>query len=229
MFDVAPIWDQYEGAKTLGEPTAVEKIIGIGVGNYKRLTIDPNLINNIRSGPFLILDLEDLTVANIEEPDYLLVFVDGVLQKEGISYTVSGPNIFFEFSVTQQMKVDMRYLYGRDVGQILNLYDYNVDQYYANSVVVLETTSGLPAFELRAWMGNQGGAPIQAFQIRPDGTYNIIGEINAPRSNGSTLTFECFGYKAELIENIPITFAVKGRYSLNTDVSFTLAGLTIIF
>jgi len=229
VFDVAPIWDQYEGAKTLGEPTAVEKIIGIGVGNYKRLTIDPNLINNIRSGPFLILDLEDLTVANIEEPDYLLVFVDGVLQKEGISYTVSGPNIFFEFSVTQQMKVDMRYLYGRDVGQILNLYDYNVDQYYANSVVVLETTSGLPAFESRAWMGNQGGAPIQAFQIRPDGTYNIIGEINTPRSNGSTLTFECFGYKAELIENIPITFAVKGRYSLNTDVSFTLAGSSITY
>jgi len=229
VFDVAPIWDQYEGAKTLGEPTAVEKVIGIGVGNYKRLTIDPNLINNVRSGPFLILDLEDLTVANIEEPDYLLVFVDGVLQKEGISYNVSGPNIFFEFSVTQQMKVDMRYLYGRDVGQILNLYDYNVDQYYANSVVVLETTSGLSTFELRAWMGNQGGSPIQAFQIRPDGTYNIIGQINDPRSNGSTLTFECFGYKAELIENIPVTFAVKGRYSLKTDVSFTIAGSSITY
>ncbi len=229
VFDVAPIWDQYEGAKTLGEPTAVEKVIGIGIGNYKRLTIDSNLIDNIRSGPFLILDLEDLTVLNIEEPDYLLVFVDGVLQKEGISYTVSGPNIFFEFSVTEQMKVDMRYLYGRDVGQILNLYDYNVDQYYANSVVVLETTSGLPAFELRAWMGNQGGAPIQAFQIKPDGTYNIIGQIGSPRSNGSTLTFECFGYKAELIENIPMTFAVKGRYTLNTDVSFTIAGSSITY
>ena len=59
--------------------------------------------------------------------------------------------------------------------------------------------------------------------------HNIIGEINAPRSNGSTLTFECFGYKAELIENIPITFAVKGRYSLNTDVSFTLAGSSITY
>jgi hypothetical protein len=127
------------------------------------------------------------------------------------------------------MKVDMRYLYGRDVGQILNLYDYNVDQYYANSVVVLETTSGLSAFELRAWMGTQGGSPIQAFQIRPDGTYNIIGEINSPRSNGSTLTFDCFGYKAELIENIPMTFVVKQRYTLNTDVSFTLAGSSITY
>ena len=229
VFDVAPIWDQYEGAKTLGEPTAVEKVIGIGIGNYKRLTIDRNLINNVRSGPFLILDLEDLTVQNIEEDDYLLVFVDGVLQKEGISYTVSGPNIFFTFSITEQMKVDMRYLYGRDVGQVLNLYDYNVDQYYANSKVVVNTTTGLDVFERKLWMGNQIGQPIQAFQIKPDGTYNVIGQISDPRSNGNILTFDCFGYRVELIENLPITFAVKGRYALNTQVVFNPTGTSITY
>ena len=47
-------------------------------------------------------------------------------------------NIFFTFPESEQMKVDMRYLYGRDVGQVLNLYDYNVDQYYANSRVVIK-------------------------------------------------------------------------------------------
>lgn len=229
VFDVAPIWDQYEGAKTLGEPTAVEKVIGIGIGNYKRLTIDRNLINNVRSGPFLILDLEDLTVQNIEENDYLLVFVDGVLQKEGISYTVSGPNIFFTFSVTEQMKVDMRYLYGRDVGQVLNLYDYNVDQYYANSKVVLNTTSGLSDFDLRAWMGNQIGQPIHAYQINANGTYNVIGEISDPRTSGNTLSFDCFGNKVELDENLPIVFAVKGRYALNTQVEFTSSGSSITY
>ena len=229
VFDVAPIWDQYEGAKTLGEPTAVEKVIGIGIGNYKRLTIDRNLINNVRSGPFLILDLEDLTVQNIEENDYLLVFVDGVLQKEGISYTVSGPNIFFTFPVTEQMKVDMRYLYGRDVGQVLNLYDYNVDQYYANSKVVLNTTSGLADFDLRAWMGNQIGQPIHAYQINANGTYNVIGQISDPRVSGNTLTFDCFGNKVELDENLPIVFAVKGRYALNTQVEFTSSGSSITY
>ena len=229
VFDVAPIWDQYEGAKTLGEPTAVEKVIGIGIGNYKRLTIDRNLINNVRSGPFLILDLEDLTVQNIEENDYLLVFVDGVLQKEGISYTVSGPNIFFTFSVTEQMKVDMRYLYGRDVGQVLNLYDYNVDQYYANSKVVLNTTSGLADFDTRVWMGNQIGQPIHAYQINANGTYNVIGQISDPRVSGNTLTFDCFGNKVELDENLPIVFAVKGRYALNTQVEFTSSGSSITY
>ena len=64
-FDVAPIWDQDLGAKTIGEPTAVEKVAGIGVGNYKRLTIDYNLVDGVRNGPFLILDVEDYTVLSL--------------------------------------------------------------------------------------------------------------------------------------------------------------------
>ena len=39
VFDVAPIWDQDFGAKSIGEPTAVEKVVGIGVGNYKYILI----------------------------------------------------------------------------------------------------------------------------------------------------------------------------------------------
>ena len=92
-FDVPPIWDQDLGAKTIGEPTAVEKVTGIGVGNYKRLTIDKDLVDGVRNGPFLILDVEDLTVQSIESEDNLYVFLDGVLQVNGKSYTVSGPNL----------------------------------------------------------------------------------------------------------------------------------------
>ena len=90
-FDVAPIWDQDLGAKTIGEPTAVEKVVGIGVGNYKRLTIDFELVDGVRNGPFLILDVLDGTVQNIESEDSLYVFLDGVLQVNGKAYTVSGP------------------------------------------------------------------------------------------------------------------------------------------
>ena len=52
-FDTAPIWDQDLGAKSIGEPTAVEKVVGIGVSNYKRLTIDFELVDGVRNGPFL--------------------------------------------------------------------------------------------------------------------------------------------------------------------------------
>ena len=211
VFDVAPIWDQYEGAKTLGEPTAVEKVSAIGIGNYKRLTIEKTSVNNVKTGPFLILDLEDLTVANVEEPDYLLVFIDGVLQKKGTSYRVSGPNIFFEFPVTEQMKIDMRYLYGRDVGQILNIYDYNVDQYYTRSTLTLETTSGLDNFLRRTWMSDKAGIPIQVFQYNQDGSFNIIGQVTDSYSTGNKLIVSLYGNSSELLDS-DVYFAVSGRY-----------------
>jgi hypothetical protein len=229
VFDVPPIWDQYEGAKTLGEPTAVEKVVGTGIGNYKRLTIDENLIDNQRKGPFLILDLEDLTVQNIEQNDNLLVFVDSVLQKEGTSYEVVGPNIYFTFSITDQMKVDLRYLYGRDVGQILNIYNYNLDLYYAQSVVTLNTISGIDNFLGYTWMGDKIGSRIHAFQIKSDNTYNIIGEVSNFYKSGNTLTFNCFGNKSEIDETLGLVyFSVAGRYdSIFTTITLAPSGSSI--
>jgi hypothetical protein len=228
-FDVAPIWDQYAGAKTLGEPTAVEKVVGIGVGNYKRMTLDKNLVNNVRTGPFLILDLEDLTVVNVEESDYLLVFIDGVLQKNIESYTVSGPNIFFNFPITEQMKVDMRYLYGRDVGQILNLYDFNADVYYLNGIVTLETTSGLDTFLANNWMGLRRGDSIHAYQINDNGTYNVIGQVSDPTVSGSTLSLKVFGFKCELIQGRDVYFSIARRYEINTIVGLDSSGSSIVY
>ena len=226
VFDVAPIWDQDFGAKTIGEPTAVEKVIGIGVGNYKRLTIDYNLVNGVRTGPFLILDVEDTTVQSIEDKEYLYVFLDGVLQREGYSYEVSGPNIYFKSPIKKEMKIDMRYLYGRDVGQILNIYDFAPDSYYAKSFVTIDTTAGINTFLGYYWMGNQRGLPIQAFQVKQDGTYNVLGELSNIRGVGNQLRFDCFGYECELDTSLDLTFVVKGRYSLNTQVSFSDYSIT---
>ena len=231
VFDVPPIWDQYEGAKTLGEPTAVEKVAGVGIGNYKRLTIDENLIDNQKTGPFLILDLEDLTVQNIEQNDNLLVFVDSVLQKEGISYEVVGPNIYFTFPITDQMKVDLRYLYGRDVGQILNLYNYNLDLYYAQSVVTLNTVSGVDDLLNYGWMGDKIGSKIHAYQIKSDNTYNIIGEVSNLLKNGNILTFNCFGNQSQIDETLnSVYFCVAGKYqSIFTSVALAPSGSSIVY
>jgi hypothetical protein len=222
VFDVAPIWDQDFGAKNIGEPTAVEKIVGVGIGNYKRLTIDYNLVDGIRSGPFLILDLEDLTVENIEEPDYMFVFVDGVLQRENYSYTVSGPNIYFTVPLVQQNKVDIRYLYGRDIGQILKIYDFDTDGFYAKSKVTVEVTSGMPELMKFNWNNGDFGGVIQAFQFNPDGTFNMIGNAINIKSSGSTLTFNCIGNKAEILPGVDMYFALAGKYTtVNTAISIT--------
>ena len=226
VFDVAPIWDQDFGAKSIGEPTAVEKVIGVGVGNYKRLTIDYDLVNGVRTGPFLILDVEDNTVQSIEDQEYLYVFLDGVLQREGYSYEVAGPSIYFNVPIKKEMKIDMRYLYGRDVGQILNIYDFAPDSYYAKSFVTIDTTAGINTFLGYYWMGNQRGLPIQAFQVKQDGTYNVLGELSNIRGVGNQLRFDCFGYECELDTSLDLTFVVKGRYGLNTQVSFSNYSIT---
>ena len=188
-FDVAPIWDQDIGAKTIGEPTAVEKVSGIGVGNYKRLTIDYNLVDGVRNGPFLILDVLDNTVLSIEQEDSLYVFLDGVLQVNGKSYTVSGPNITFTTSIQPEMKIDMRYLYGRDVGQILNIYDFAPDTYYAQGSFSFDSTV-LSDFLKYDWMGDAVGSSIHVWQQRGNGTYNVIGEIRNPVITGNNIVFD---------------------------------------
>ena len=230
-FDVAPIWDQDFGAKTIGEPTAVEKVAGIGVGNYKELKIQPDLVDGIKSGPFIILDVEDNTVQSIDDSAYLYVFLDGVLQREGFSYDISGPNIFFKSPIKPEMKIDMRYLYGRDVGQILNIYDFAPDTYFATADVALNTTTGANTFvfDRTGWMGIYQGLPIHAYQVRPDGTKNVIGEILNYSLNGNTLNLEVFGSKVELIQGTDVTFVVKGHYDVSTTVSLSASGSTVTY
>ena len=221
-FDVAPIWDQDLGAKTIGEPTAVEKVSGIGVGNYKRLTIDYNLVDGVRNGPFLILDVEDYTVLSIEQENSLYVFLDGVLQVNGKAYTVSGPNITFSTSIKPEMKIDIRYLYGRDVGQILNLYDFAPDAYFTQGSFSFESTelSNLLKYD---WMGDAVGTSIQVWQQRANGTYNIIGEIRNPVSTGNSVVFDIKGQNGAPESGLDYTFVPKGYY----DRTFVIADADI--
>ena len=219
-FDVAPIWDQDLGAKTIGEPTAVEKVSMIGVGNYKRLTIDYQLVDGVKSGPFLILDVEDYKVQSIESKDNLYVFLDGVLQREGYSYTVAGPNIYFNVPIQKEVKIDMRYLYGRDVGQILNLYDYSPDTYYARGVFTINgiDTGVLDEYTKYQWMGDKIGFPIQAWQVQPSGLKTMIGEVSNYYFDGTDVTWNLKTQNAVVDPSITITFAVAGAY----DRTFTI-------
>ena len=221
-FDTPPIWDQDLGAKTIGEPTAVEKVFGIGVGNYKRLTIDYELVDGVRNGPFLILDVEDNTVQNIESEDNVYVFLDGVLQRKTYSYTISGPNIYFNVPIKKEMKIDIRYLYGRDVGQILNIYDFAPDTYFAQGTLdLVATESSINNLTAYAWMGEKIGFPIHILQNNPDGTYNVIGAIkDTIRTNNTSIQFTIRGNNAQILED-DIIFAVGGAYDLRYVMSLS--------
>jgi len=221
-FDVAPIWDQDLGAKSIGEPTAVEKVVGIGVGNYKRLTIDYNLVDGVRNGPFLILDVEDYTVQNIEAEDALYVFLDGVLQRKDYSYTVSGPNITFNVPIQKEMKIDIRYLYGRDVGQVLNIYDYAPDSFFAQGTFAFDY-GNLDDLLRFAWMGDAIGTPIHVWQQRANGTYNVIGEITNSVRSGNSVSFDLKSHNSVIESGLDFTFAPRGYY----DRTFVIADADI--
>ena len=213
-FDVAPIWDQDLGAKTIGEPTAVEKVVGIGVGNYKRLTIDYELVDGVRNGPFLILDVLDSTVQSIESENSLYVFLDGVLQVNGKAYTVSGPNITFSTPIKKEMVIDMRYLYGRDVGQILNIYDFAPDSYFGQGTFAFTAPQAIMDTLLKyAWMAEKIGVPIHVWQVRADSTKNVIGEITNPIRTGNNVVFNLKCQNPAIEPGLDFTFASKGNYN----------------
>ena len=122
------------------------------------------------------------------------------------------------------MKVDMRYLYGRDVWQVLNLFYFNTDLYYLNGVINLEITSGLSDFLGNRWMGIRRWSPIHAYQINDDGTYNVIGQVSDPTVSGSTLSLKVFGYKCDLIQGRDVYFSIARKYEINTIVGLNSSG-----
>ena len=151
---------------------------------------------------------------SIESEDSLYVFLDGVLQVKGKAYTVSGPNITFHDSIKKEMQIDMRYLYGRDVGQILNIYDFAPDTYFGQGSFSFTSSQVIMDEFLRyTWMGNKIGNPIHVWQLRANGTKNVIGEITNPIRNGNNVAFTLKCQNPNIEAGLNYTFASKGDYS----------------
>lgn len=99
------------------------------VGNYERIGIDENLIGGSR-GPFLMTSVLDNKVINIDNDRNILVFVDGVLQVRNRSYTISGPFITFSNNLRSGQKVNILFLYGRDIDKRLTFFNYEENNFF---------------------------------------------------------------------------------------------------
>jgi hypothetical protein len=125
------------------------------------------------------------------------------------------------------MKIDMRYLYGRDIGQVLNLFDFNPDSFYAKGKVTIEVTSGLEDLLRYSWMGDKIGSEIQLYQTNNDFTYNVIGQISNLYVAGNEVKFDIFGSEGVIDISKPLTFAVKTFYDRN--ISVTVSSASIVY
>ena len=110
-----------------------ETFFAYGVGNYDRYKIDDRLIPYRGTGPYLMFGEVDNRVKNVSDPEFVLVFVDGVLQAPD-TYILNGPNIRFSGPLSKYVsdtgesisnKVEMISLYGRNVPKTLTVYDFD--------------------------------------------------------------------------------------------------------
>ena len=152
-FSEAPKWEQEENIITVQEPLAVDKTFAIRVGSYERAIIDTELVKIRKTGPFPLYDSESpAEIKYIDDDRYAYVFVDGILQKRGESYNLTGSNItFFEPLVATVLddgteitqKVDILIFYGRDLDRRLTFFDYEPETYKNDiTLVVTDNTPG---------------------------------------------------------------------------------------
>ena len=215
VFAEPPIWGQSENTKTVYEPLAVERFFGQGIGSYKKYTIS---INTAGTGPFLILD-EDNKIKSIDNSNFAYVFVDGVLQKEYTSYTISGPTIKFHTKISPENKINIISLYGRETDTTVTLYDYERNQYY--NELKLSCDAGAPNnfIDWISWYNLSYNDHQVAYQ-KVGGVKKFIGNVKVYNASPNVLTITIAGGNY-VLDNSSIFFAGKADYSDEYELSGT--------
>ena len=124
-----------------------EKCFIYSIGNYKRLTVDQFLIPIRGNGSFNIINEVTKKITKIEDSQYVLVFLDGVLQIPGEAYEIIGSSISFTKSLNYYISesgeeiypdVSILFFYGRDLDQKINIFDFEPDTFYHRMYLTLE-------------------------------------------------------------------------------------------
>jgi len=185
VFDSPPIWDQDFSALTIGEATAVEKFFAYNVGSYRRFTTDKSLISVADSsfaGPFLIVSIEDGKVLNVDDEDFLVVLVNGVIQEYGSAFTVSGPAITFKYPLRKEDVVDIRLLYGKEYEKTVTFYDHEPGSYLLEKTIRVDDSNRSVYYEFNNWWNAKKPVPtdwsnVYIYQQRSNGSQNPIGKL----------------------------------------------------
>ena len=210
VFTSPPIWSQGVNTKTLQEGVAVDKFFAHSIGSYLRCEIDKNDIPTGSSGAFLILNSADKEVINISDPQFALVFIDGVLQRDQDSYIINGPTITFSRKIFQDSNIEILYLYGRDISQSITLYDYERSEYY-NEITVKFTGSSGDFDEFKNWWGKFNETDMVAYQ-KVGGIKKFIGSLKHYYISGNDLVIQIAGFNPD-VDSSDIFFSGLDDYS----------------
>ena len=148
--------DLYGPPEELPEELKVyENCFIYSIGSYERLKVNSDLFEYRGAGPYLIQDEVNNKIRKIDDSSYALVFIDGVLQREGSSYQIVGPNITFteplkayvdESGKRFTQDVNIILMYGRDVPRTLTFYEFEPSGFNNIIEVTLEGTGVTQSF-----------------------------------------------------------------------------------
>ena len=210
VFTSPPIWSQGVNTKTLQEGIGVDKFFAHSIGSYLRCEIDKNDIPTGSNGAFLILNSADKKVINISDPQFALVFIDGVLQRDQDSYIINGPTITFSRKIFQNSNIEIIYLYGRDLSQSITLYDYERNEYYNEITIKFTGSSGdFDVFE--NWWGKFNETDMVAYQ-KVGGIKKFIGSLKHYYISGNDLVIQIAGFNPDA-DSSDIFFSGLDDYS----------------
>ena len=192
-----------------------------------------------------MLKTSDKEIISVDDSRFILVFIDGVLQRTD-SYIVNGPSITFGNKIYPKNNIEIIYLYGRDLSQSITLHDYERNEYYNEIQVKFDGTSGaFNAFE--AWWGKYLEEDMIAYQ-KSGSVKKIIGKLKSYNIDSSDdLTIQLSGrnpdttsgqvyfsglkdFSDEISLNLSFTVSVtkdgEGNYKMQRDATRWLYGTT---
>jgi hypothetical protein len=180
------------------------------IGNYERLEIDENLLEGNR-GPFLITTALGNRVINIDNDRNVLIFLDGVLQIRNRAYTISGPFITFAEPLKINQKVNIIYLYGRDIEKTLTFFNFENNNFFDVINIVIDDLDGFDSNQQYIKNINnystvyQGDNFINRISIGEIVSFNVIDSIDFPGKTRINLRIK----------------TQNQRFSLTSDLKFT--------
>lgn len=193
VFSSAPInhSDIYNNVPT--DLNGEEKFFGFNVGSYEECTINTKLSPFVSNNTYLITRKSDNKVRGVDDTLFAYVFVNGVLQKEGVSYKIVGPNITFTKPILYAEQptggyvyssVDILIFYGKDSAKTLTFYDFEKDSYFNSVSVNISSTAAYQ--ELTSWYGISSSTTSYIYQII-NGSKFVWGKIIAIQYINSNL------------------------------------------
>ena len=226
--------DLYEGVPD--QLQNEEYFFGYSVGSYERLGINNKLIPfNGASYPYPILDTYG-RVKNFDTPLYAYVFVDGVLQRDSLSYRINGSSITFENPLGYAKQpdgsyttatVDILYFYGKDYNSTVTLFDFENDTYF-NRTTVTFTGAGTRD-QVDSWFKQNTSYKTTVYQI-VGGTQRVWGEvIDIGLSNGDDWEMFIRSQNVDLIPDEPVYFSRRTVAGTTDTISVSFDSFSISY